>query len=104
MKKLQGELDMKYDSKLDLIRDEILSLVQQARPDSAVTQIAELASLKTKLDMQKEHLNCVKQAEVIQSLYRPVLRRRWNQIPEADVTSNDWVFNSSITSFKPWLE
>jgi hypothetical protein len=90
---------------MELIRNEILFIVTQDRTSSASTQIAELASLKTKLDiMQKEHLNCIKQTDMIRSLYLPVLRRRWNQIPQADQTSNAWVFDTSVTSFKPWLE
>jgi hypothetical protein len=96
---------MKYDAKMDLIHSEILSIVTQDRTGSTTNQIAELASLKTKLDiMQKEHLNCIKQADIIRSLYLPVLRRRWNQIPPADRTSNAWVFDTSVTSFKSWLE
>ena len=96
---------MRYDAKLDVIRNEILSLVQQTPTNSPTTQIAELASLKTKFDiLQKEHLECIKQAEVIRSLYLPVLRRRWNQIPKADRLSNDWVFNTQKTSLKEWLE
>jgi len=52
---------MKYDAKLDVIRDEILSLVQQTPANPPVTQIAELASLKTKFDIpQKEHVECIK--------------------------------------------
>ncbi|KAI1572486.1 hypothetical protein PtrEW13061_011274 [Pyrenophora tritici-repentis] len=105
IKRLQEALKMNYDAKLDVIRDEILSLVQQSSANSPAIQMAELASLKTKFDiLQKEHLECVKQADVIRSLYLPVLRRRWNQIPQADQLSNDWVFNTEKTSFKPWLE
>jgi hypothetical protein len=105
MKKLQESLEMKYDAKMELIRGEILSIVTQDRASSASSQIAELASLKTKLDiMQKEHLNCIKQADIIRSLYLPVLRRRWNLIPQADRTSNAWVFDTSATSFRLWLE
>ncbi|CAE7208490.1 hypothetical protein PTNB73_07634 [Pyrenophora teres f. teres] len=105
IKRLQESLDMKYDAKLDIIRDEILSVVHQKPTNSPVTQIAELASLKTKFDiLQKEQLECTQQANVVRSLYFPVLRRRWNQIPNADRSSNDWVFDTEKTPFKEWLE
>ncbi|KAI0604098.1 hypothetical protein TUN205_11655, partial [Pyrenophora tritici-repentis] len=103
--KFKESWEMKYDAKMDVIRDQILLSVQQAPSNSATTQITQLASLKTKFDaLKKEHLQCITQAEVMRSLYLPVLNRRRHQIPTADRSSNDWVFDESKTLFKPWLE
>jgi hypothetical protein len=105
IKKSQDALAINYDANLDEIRKEILSLVGQNRTDESATQMAQLASLKTKLDaLGKEHLACLKQNAVIRSLYFPVLRRRWSQIPHADRASNLWIFDASKIAFKTWLE
>jgi len=104
LKKTQDDWAINYDAKLDQIRDEILTLSRQDRTSESATQMAQLASLKTKLDaFQKEHNACIKQTEMIRSLYFRVLRRRWNQIPEADEASNTWVFDKLLTPFSVWL-
>jgi hypothetical protein len=104
LKKDQDALAINYDAKLDQIRDEILALVGQKSVSEGATQMAQLASLKTKLDaLGKEHMACINQAAIIKSLYFPVLRRRWSQIPKADKATNMWIFDPSLTSFTAWL-
>jgi hypothetical protein len=67
-------------------------------------RIAQLSSLKTKFEvLPKEHQACIQQNKVIRSLYFPVIRRRWSQIPHADEASNAWVFDDTLTPFNDWL-
>ncbi|KAI4666946.1 uncharacterized protein J4E88_010367 [Alternaria novae-zelandiae] len=104
LKKTQDTLAINYDAKLDQMRTDILSLVRQDRVKEEGMHMAQLASLKTKLDaLGKEHMACINQNAVIRSLYFPVLHRRWGQIPNADKTSNTWIFDASLTSFTAWL-
>jgi hypothetical protein len=101
---MQESLGINYDAKIEVIRDEIVALAKLSHSDETSTQTAQLASLKTKLEiLEKERAACIKQTQIIRSLYFPVLRRRWNQIPDADQASNEWVFNTSLTPFKSWL-
>jgi len=105
LQKSQDALAINYDAKLEQIRGEILTLVAQDRTSEGSTQVAQLASLKTKFDaLGKEHMACTKQTAVIRSLYFPALRRRWSQIPNADKASNAWIFDASLTPFTAWLD
>lgn len=90
---------------MDLLKEEVLNAAKQARDKAAESQAAQLASFKTKVDLlAKEHSNCARQIEVLQSLYLQVLRKRWTQIHKADEGSNDWIFDSKLTTFRVWLE
>ncbi|KAF2795555.1 hypothetical protein K505DRAFT_416360 [Melanomma pulvis-pyrius CBS 109.77] len=95
-------------SRLDLIREDILRSTKQSQSNiemRAATQAAQLASLKTKLDiLQREHSTCTRQIKVLESLYFPELRRRWYQIRKADQRSNEWAYDPQQTSLVPWLE
>ena len=98
------QLEINYESKLSLIQEEILNLPEQCRND-VITQVAQLRSLKTKLDiLDRERITCERQSKIIKSLHFPELRRRWSQIPEADHRTNAWLFDRSLTSFTDWLE
>ena len=69
------------------------------------TQAAMLTSLVTKLSfLQNEHLAAVEQVQVLESLYFPEIRRRYDQIPEAEQRTNQWVYDPSKTAFTDWLE
>ncbi|KAI2631192.1 hypothetical protein GGS21DRAFT_168574 [Xylaria nigripes] len=116
----QRKMHIQNVSKLDVIRNEILSLAgqtqpyqqtqsgQQAQPGSgmrAESQAERLISLKMQLDMlQREQSNCSLQIQVLESLYFPELRRRWYQIRNAAQRSNQWIYDPRQTSFVSWLE
>ncbi|KAI0414753.1 hypothetical protein F5X98DRAFT_348474 [Xylaria grammica] len=95
-------------SKLDEILEDIRHSAKQIRQDSemrAATQLAQLTSLKTKLEvLQQERDVCTRQNKVLRGLYFPEIRRRWIQIRDADRRSNEWIYDSRQTSFVSWLE
>tara|TARA_R110002003_G_scaffold911_3_gene21836 strand:+ start:1299 stop:1886 length:588 start_codon:yes stop_codon:yes gene_type:complete len=79
--------------------------INEDKDEMIAYQIAQLASLKTKLEvLQKEHSMSVTYVQVIESLYFPEVRRRFAQIPWADQRSNQWIFSPDLTTFVPWLE
>ncbi|RYP08545.1 hypothetical protein DL765_008750 [Monosporascus sp. GIB2] len=102
------KMEIQDGSKLNLIREDILRLTKQTQQNSemrAAAQAAQLASLKTKLDiLQREQSTCARQIKVLESLYFPELRRRWSQIRKADQRSNEWIYDRQQTSFMSWLE
>lgn len=96
----QEELGIKYDFKLDNIQENILQLVK-----SEHVREGQLAALKEHLDsLAQETAVCRKQYRVIKSLYFPELPRRWSEITDADKFTNDWLFDSTKTSFLAWLK
>ena len=101
-------MHINYEPKLNLLRNEILSLLTQHQENVALlvrTEATQLTSLKTKLDaLEKEHLVCYSQTKVVESLYFLELRRRFSQIPEATQATNAWLFDPALTSFTYWLE
>jgi hypothetical protein len=101
-------MDVHHDSKLDLIRQDILRLTTQTQLDNErreAIQVAQLSSLKMKLEvLQREQSTCSRQIAVLKSLYFPELRRRWHQIRDADQRSNNWIYDPGKTSFVQWLE
>ncbi|KAL2842430.1 hypothetical protein BJX68DRAFT_278355 [Aspergillus pseudodeflectus] len=101
-------MDVNHDSKLDLIRQDILRLTTQTQLDNErreAIQVAQLSSLKMKLEvLQREQSTCSRQIAVLKSLYFPELRRRWHQIRDADQRSNNWIYDPGKTSFVQWLE
>ncbi|KAH6955665.1 hypothetical protein BKA56DRAFT_503443 [Ilyonectria sp. MPI-CAGE-AT-0026] len=98
------EAGIKYDLKLEEIKTSILELTIQNKEDMT-DQAAQLTSLGTKLaSLEKEIETCHRQASVVQSLYFPEIKRRWSQIPESEMMTNNWLFDSSQTSFSSWLE
>jgi hypothetical protein len=100
LKRSQEEFEIKYDSKLDNIQQNILQLVE-----SKQVREGQLAALKEHLDsLAREGAVCRKQYRVIRSLYFPELPRRWSEIRNADKFTNDWLFDSSKTNFLMWLK
>ncbi|KAI0441725.1 hypothetical protein F4803DRAFT_407988 [Xylaria telfairii] len=96
-------------SNLGHIRDDILlTLTNRTKLSGeieAATQAERLASIKTKLEMlEKEQYICATQIKILKSLYFPELRRRWHQIRDADIRSNEWIYDAGKTSFVSWLE
>ncbi|KAF1357159.1 hypothetical protein EJ07DRAFT_129478 [Lizonia empirigonia] len=53
--------------------------------------------------LQEEHTACLRQTRVIPSLYVPVLNKRWREIPNADKSSNNWLFGPELSSYTSWL-
>jgi hypothetical protein len=101
--RLQRDLGVQYDQKLDHILSAILKLTE--RKEVFVTETAELTRLKECLgSLEEESKLRRQQLRIIRSLYFPELRRRWQQIPEADVTTNAWLFDRTKTKFLDWLE
>ncbi|KAI0813210.1 hypothetical protein GGR55DRAFT_563308 [Xylaria sp. FL0064] len=102
-------MDIQNESRLNSIRNDLLSLSEdQTRLNSPVQAAArgtQLTDIKTKLDMlQGEQSSCTMQIKVLESLYFPELRRRWYQIQDADVRSNEWIYDPEQTAFVSWLE
>lgn len=96
----QEELGIKYDCKLDNIQENILHLVE-----SEHVREGQLVALKEHLDsLARESVVCRKQYQVIKSLYFPELPLRWPEITDADKFTNDWLFDSTKTSFLAWLK
>jgi len=66
------KMDIQDGSTLNLIREDILHLTRQTQHNSemrAAAQAAQLASLKTKLDiLQIEQSTCTRQIKVLESL------------------------------------
>ncbi|OAL47401.1 hypothetical protein IQ07DRAFT_633775 [Pyrenochaeta sp. DS3sAY3a] len=105
IKASQKALQANLDTKMDLLKEEVLNAAKQAREKAAESQAAQLASFKTKVDLlMKEHSSCARKIEVLQSLYLQVLRKRRAQIHKADEESNGWIFDSKLTTFSVWLE
>lgn len=102
------EKGIKYESKLDAIREEVVRLSSQIQGKDetrGTTHDAQLTSLKTKLDaFEKERKTFYHQLKVIESLYFVVLPRRWSDIPYTHPTTNEWLFDPRLTSFVDWLE
>ncbi|KAI0521935.1 hypothetical protein F5B22DRAFT_643516 [Xylaria bambusicola] len=97
--------------KLDLILKNILALTNQNQEaqghqqTQSYQQIAGLGDLKKSLEQfRKEQKLCAQQLEILKSLYFPELRRRWSQIPKAELRTNEWVYEPEKTSFLSWLE
>ncbi|KAL4876546.1 hypothetical protein BJY04DRAFT_210569 [Aspergillus karnatakaensis] len=101
-------MEIYYDSKLNLIRQDIIRLTTQNQlhnESRESIQVAQLTSLKMKLEvLQREQSTCSRQIAVLKSLYFPELRRRWLQIRDADQRSDNWIFDPDKTSFVQWLE
>jgi hypothetical protein len=104
IEKLHHKMNINYELKLDPIREQIIHLTSQQQ-GSVELKVAELTSLKTKLDkLEQEHLICHKKFKAVESLYFAELRRRWAQIPEASQATNAWLFDPALASFSYWLE
>ncbi|KAF2849617.1 hypothetical protein T440DRAFT_499542 [Plenodomus tracheiphilus IPT5] len=105
IRKAQESMEINYDAKLDVIQKEIIRTLKQERLNNTTSQVAQLASLKTKLDtLEKEQHRCLRQNKIIKSLHFPVISKRWSTIPTADQFSNEWIFDTTLTTFKNWLE
>lgn len=105
IKRSQQSLEIKFDAKMDLIREDVIRKATAARSPDTISQAAQLTILKTKLDLlEKRHVQCTAQIKLLKSLYIPELRKRWVQIPRAHVRSNNWIFDRELTSFHTWLE
>jgi hypothetical protein len=105
VKKSHEDLEMGYNANIDLLRNEVIAIAEQSRPKEAASQAPPSDSLKEKLEsLETEHFLCLRQSQVVRTLYVPVLRKRWNEIPKADYASEDWLFDLQSTSFTQWLE
>ena len=108
IKSSQEKFDLQGESRMNLIRDDILRLTTQTLPKrdmQAASRTAELTSLVSKLlALNTEQARCAHQTSVLKSLYFTGLSRRWGQIVEAAQSSNEWVFDRQKTSFVMWLE
>jgi len=68
-------------------------------------EVEQLARLKGCLDsFEAERVLRRRQSALIQSLYFPEIRRRWEQVPNADNLTNAWLFDRTKTTFLDWLE
>ena len=65
-------------------------------------QLTRLRDCLNELEVERSQRR--RQASIIQSLYFREIRRRWEQIPDADALSNAWLFDRTKTDFMDWLE
>jgi hypothetical protein len=95
-------------SNIELLRSEILLAMKVSKQDQdrrLDIHAAQLADLQKVLnELRGEHCMIKKQMRVIESLHFVEFRRRFDQIPEAHQRSNEWIFDSSLTTFTTWLE
>lgn len=102
--KQQRSLQIEYDQKLTDIRDDIIRLMQSSIGNAEQRTAARLKEMSKLSVLQAEHTACLCQARIVRSLYRPVLRKRWREIPEANLTSNSWLFSMQSGIYPKWLE
>ena len=101
---LQKSVEINYDGKLDDIRKDLVQLMsQKSKDDEQRAALRVLQSAKLSV-LQEEHSACLRQTRVIPSLYVPVLNKRWREIPNADESSNSWLFGPDLRSYVSWLE
>jgi hypothetical protein len=104
----QKALGIDHETKFTQIKESIMLLngqEQQKHEVQIAEQGAQLLSLKVKVDaLLKEHFDSSKTIRVVRSLYFQEVRRRFDQIPDSDRRSNDWVYDSASTTFSRWLE
>lgn len=102
------DFEIKYDLKLDQIRDEVIMAIENRSGSIQMdlsTHAAQLASLQTKLvNLEKELKICDERAAIIESLYFKEIKRRWALIPDAEQKTNDWLFDRAQTTFASWAE
>ena len=105
---LQRDLGITYDAKLDSIQYQIIRLVDQtdqAAQREEASRLAQLGRLKEVLaEFEEERMLRRRQSAVIKSLYFPEIRRRWDQVPQADDHTDAWLFDPNKTGFLEWLE
>jgi hypothetical protein len=96
------------ESNFGLIRDDILvsvNSIKQLSDRQFHVQATQLADLQKGLNqLLKEHSVVKRQTQIIKSLYFLDLRRRFDQITDAQQHSNEWIFDSSLTTFTDWIE
>lgn len=106
--RLYKEFDIKYDMKLDEIRDDVVEAIEKvaARTEMELSAHgAQLANLQEILVKLKKELNtCDERATFIRSLYFKEIRRRWSLIPDAEWKTNAWLFDRTQTTFASWAE
>lgn len=104
----QKDLGIAHESQLDRVREEILKLTRQDWDKAAMRitdQVARLEGLATKLEwLKSEHETSCRNVQVVKSLYFQEVRRRFDQILQAEQRTNEWIFDPQLTPFRPWLE
>jgi hypothetical protein len=78
--------------------------MQSSIDDAEKRTAARLEEIKKLGVLQAEHAVCIRQAQVVKSLYVPVLNKRWREIPEADLASNSWLFSPQCGIYLNWLK
>lgn len=101
LSQLQKDLGINYDTKLDDIRAEIVSIAKIHEPEAAATQLARLNECLGRFEEERTRRR--ERTALIKSLYFSEIRRRWGQIPEADAETNMWLFDRNKTNFGSWL-
>jgi hypothetical protein len=100
----QRRLQINYDHKLTDIRNDIIRLMQSSIDDAEQRTAARLTEMSKLGILKAEHTACVRQAQIIKSLYAPVLNKRWREIPNADLASNSWLFSPQFGIYLDWLK
>ncbi len=84
---------------------ELVAQTAQAEQREEASRLTLLAHLKECLaSFEEERLLRRHQSAVIKSLYFPEIRRRWDQVPQAEERTNAWLFDQNKTGFLKWLE
>lgn len=78
--------------------------IQHAHEDQQ-SQHLQLTSLKKQFEiLARERDICSRQIKLLENLYFPELRRRWRQISEAELHTNEWIYDPEKTTLLAWLE
>jgi hypothetical protein len=100
----QRRLQINYDHELTDIRNDIVQLMQTRIDDAEQRTAARLQEISKLGSLKAEHTACFRQTQIIKSLYAPVLKKRWREIPDADFASNSWLFSRQFGTYLDWLE
>lgn len=104
----QKNLGIAHESHLDRVREDILKLTRHDWDKAAMRindQVARLEGLAAKLEwLKSEYEISCRNVQVVKSLYFQEVRRRFDQILQAEQRTNEWIFEPRLTPFRTWLE
>jgi hypothetical protein len=105
---LQSDLGIAHESRLARAREDILKLTRHDWDKAAMRitdQVVRLEGLATKLEwLENEHETSCITIQVVKSLYFQEVRRRFDQIPQAEQLPNEWIFDPQLIPLRRWLE
>lgn len=105
---MQRDIGIEQQYKLGVVKAEIMSLTSKLAEktnENLNAQTDALSNLSARLDdIQLRHTAALEQIQVLESLYFVEIRRRFDQIPDAEQRTNEWIYDPTQTTFASWLE